>query len=496
MYQNATHVAVTTRSHSAHSSPVKSTNRSKCGREGQVQGKGRGGLVPARNNTYKEPRLQAQVHGQYAFRDLFIADFLSIYLPKANGPATTPVSWLQIAVNIPTAGTAFNCAMSALSLAVVGRVRGNPALSIEGARKYGMALWELQKALWDDDLKLQDQTLAACMTLALYEVYECPASSLRGWITHARGMSRLVETRGPKMHRSPLAHEMYKEYRYVTMMENLATRNTAFVYQPRWSTEPWEGITKSADQKLYDLGSELSRILDGADASKLIQDPQQLLDHKIYLITQCHDLDQRFGVWYEELEGEMPSPRYWPRFSKITNPVDRADHGRVFPISLEYPNLQTAKTMLDYWVLLIILYSTILITYRTLAGVSGTDEGEYKPEHPADTQRARVEVCPDPSRLPALADKYKPLNLFNIANNIAQSMEYMLCENTGVLGSSWALFALKAAIQCYQYRPGRELQWLQETIESLSLEKGPRLGHVYALAQWSETSKARHESEK
>lgn len=110
------------------------------------------------------------------------------------------MSWLQIAVNIPTAGAALNCAMSALSLAVVGRVRGNPALSIEGARKYGMALWELQRALWDDDLKLQDQTLAACMTLVLYEVYECPAFSLRGWITHARGMSRLVEARGPKMH--------------------------------------------------------------------------------------------------------------------------------------------------------------------------------------------------------------------------------------------------------------------------------------------------------
>lgn len=72
-------------------------------------------------------------------------------------------------------------------------------------------------------------------------------------------------------------------------------------------------------------------------------------------------------------------------------------------------------------------------------------------------------------------------------------MEYMLSEDTGVLGLSWSLFALKAAIQCYQYRPGRELQWLQEIVETLSLKKGPRLGSVYALADWSETSKARHD---
>lgn len=79
---------------------------------------------------------------------------------------------------------------------------------------------------------------------------------------------------------------------------------------------------------------------------------------------------------------------------------------------------------------------------------------------------------------------------------MAQSMEYMLSENTGVLGSSLALFALKAAIQCYQYRPGKELRWLQETVESLSLEKRPRLGHVYALAKWSEISQARHDPKK
>lgn len=138
---------------------------------------------------------------------------------------------------------------------------------------------------------------------------------------------------------------MYKEYRYVTMMENLATRNASSVHEPRWSTEPWEGITKCAAQKLYDLGSQLSRILDYADASKLIQDPQQLLNHKIPWISPGHDLDKRFGVWYEELEREMPSPRYWPRFSKSMNPVDKSGHGRVFPICLEYQNLQTAKTI-------------------------------------------------------------------------------------------------------------------------------------------------------
>ena len=129
-----------------------------------------GPAAKKKNNTYEEPRLQAQLHSQYAFRDLFIADLLETYLPQSNLSPTEPTSWLQIAVNIPEPGEAFYNALSALSLAVAGRTRLDPDLSNEGSRKYGLALHELQKALWDDQRMYEDQTLAACMTLICYEV--------------------------------------------------------------------------------------------------------------------------------------------------------------------------------------------------------------------------------------------------------------------------------------------------------------------------------------
>ena len=274
-------------------------------------------------------------------------------------------------------------------------------------------------------------------------------------------------------------------------MQSLSTRKASFVHEAQWSLEPWEGITKTADQKLYDLGSELSTILASADASKLIKDPRRLLSQKLTLIAQCQNLDERFGTWYEELETELPSPRFWPRFSNLENPADKLGHDKVFPISFEFSSLRTAKTMLDYWVFLILLYSTILITYRTLAGSSQTGQGPYRPEHPADSQWAKTKILPDRGRLPSLADKYKPPSLLIFANNIAQSMEYMLSKDTGMLGLSWAFFALKAAIQCYQYRPGRELQWLKEIMDTISSEESPRLGPIYALANWSDASQAK-----
>ena len=273
-------------------------------------------------------------------------------------------------------------------------------------------------------------------------------------------------------------------------MQTLATRKASFIHEAQWSSEPWNGIRKSADQRLYDLGSELSKILASADASKLIPDPERLLREKTALIARCQDLDRRLEDWFSSLSEELPLPHYWPRFSNIENPIDQFEEHKVFPISFEFSNLKTAKTLIDYWVLLIILYSTILITYRQLAGSSQTDESPHGPEHPADSRGAQARISPDRSRLPMLADKYKPKNLFSIANNISQSMEYMLSKHTGILGSSWAFFALKAAMQCYKYRPGRELLWLQELMQTIASEQSPKFGPVYALADWSNMSQA------
>ncbi len=63
--------------------------------------------------------------------------------------------------------------MAAVSLSVVGRATNNDTLAVEGFRKYGQALRELQRALWDEALMYRDETLAACNALVLYEVRLC-----------------------------------------------------------------------------------------------------------------------------------------------------------------------------------------------------------------------------------------------------------------------------------------------------------------------------------
>lgn len=127
-------------------------------------------VLPIRQEQ-AELQLATQVNNQQVFQDLFAVEFLRIYLPTANNRPRVPLAWPQLVYDTPTEGPALGLSMAAVSLLVVGSSTSNPALSVEGSRKYGQTLWELQKALWDERLMYKDETLAACNALLLYEVY-------------------------------------------------------------------------------------------------------------------------------------------------------------------------------------------------------------------------------------------------------------------------------------------------------------------------------------
>ena len=117
-----------------------------------------------------ESQLVVQLNNQHVFQNRFVAEFLRIYLPTSQNCPQVPLTWLQLVFNIPTEGPALDRALSAVSLSVVGRATNNSLLVVEGSRKYGQALWELQRALWDQQLMYRDETLAASHALVLYEV--------------------------------------------------------------------------------------------------------------------------------------------------------------------------------------------------------------------------------------------------------------------------------------------------------------------------------------
>lgn len=95
--------------------------------------------------------------------------FLEDYLPVCNNSRTL-ATWLVNIIDRGERSKALQVSLQALAMTRVGRAAANDTLVAQGRVVYGMALRELQVALWDKRLAVADDTLAAARALAFYEV--------------------------------------------------------------------------------------------------------------------------------------------------------------------------------------------------------------------------------------------------------------------------------------------------------------------------------------
>lgn len=128
----------------------------------------------ARNVNTKPSSLEQSEQVTTSLSQLF-EHFLSDYIPlSGKAKQEPPVSWLQTIQITGNLGnnTPLPLAITALSLVRLGRKHQNVELQNEGMAVYGQALEGIQAILSSDDLIFEEQTLASCMALLVFEV--CP----------------------------------------------------------------------------------------------------------------------------------------------------------------------------------------------------------------------------------------------------------------------------------------------------------------------------------
>lgn len=76
-------------------------------------------------------------------------------------------------------------------------------------RLYAEGLREVRTALRVPGAIQDDETLGACLSLAAFEVFECPAQCRAAYQWHRRASVNLVRMRGAKMHQFGLGHELF-----------------------------------------------------------------------------------------------------------------------------------------------------------------------------------------------------------------------------------------------------------------------------------------------
>jgi hypothetical protein len=118
-------------------------------------------------------------------RQQILASYISRYETTSDSRSITDSrAWLTTLPAIPSPSKALETASYAVSLARLGATLDDPDIKQEGLKLYTQSLRRTQMALEDPKLMYSDETLAACMLLGIYEIFECPGGSRKAYKSH------------------------------------------------------------------------------------------------------------------------------------------------------------------------------------------------------------------------------------------------------------------------------------------------------------------------
>lgn len=160
-----------------------------------------------------QPNFGMDIDPSTSYRQQLLKAYVDYYVCPEQFEAFGEKPWIRMLPELASPSRALEVSSMALCTAKLGRVHNDIRLVKESFKLYTDGLRELQLALWDSELMYRDDTLAACMALAMYELVECPAKSKYGFVSHCNGCGRLIQLRGPEAHTSGLGHQVFLVYR-------------------------------------------------------------------------------------------------------------------------------------------------------------------------------------------------------------------------------------------------------------------------------------------
>ncbi|RPA99429.1 hypothetical protein L873DRAFT_1906139 [Choiromyces venosus 120613-1] len=369
-------------------------------------------------------------------RSALLANFLDCYTPSNSQMVGIPSAWVHSIPFVLNGGIqVLDTAVMAMCTAFVGRRCKDQQLLQESARIYTSALAELNAALSNCEIHTRDETLAATMSLGMYETMGCIDPT--GWQQHANGTGLIVRLRGPEAHQGGLGHYLFCSFRSISLIHSLTTRKHSFLASKEWCTVPWAHMRKLPIQHLQDLITELPGIFEDRDTLPRSSYPQ--------LLARCLDLKSRLKSWHENFTRTHAGPHYWPEFSTLN--IDPP----IFPTCYQFPNVGIANTYTFYWTNLILLYSTII-------GLTPP------PEQPIVTME---DIC-------------------DLAAEICMAMEYYIAPDKKLYGPVLTIFPLRIAAECFKRMGGggeKSALWCKALCAILE-DKGVLLAKMLERLVW------------
>ncbi|KAK0751623.1 hypothetical protein B0T18DRAFT_426240 [Schizothecium vesticola] len=375
----------------------------------------------------------------------------------------------------------------------LGRQTNRPALVRESRQLYAKGLAAMRRDVNRKSTRANEQNLAACLALMLYEVSECPGDSPDGYLVHYQGAMELMRIRGPVAHQSGLAHSVFQLLRLHGVFQNIIWCRTSFLAQSDWRDLPWAPRleSKAPFDFLLDILLDLPdlsgrrRALEKRLEAK--EDLRRALLDGLECVAEGWRIEAVLTAWYDGFKAVAPGAPYHPELSQMDSVLDSSKTGKVFPVIFRFPNFVVGQNMLYYWIALMSVQAHWCLTYATLARLSETldavgrsnlvcicaGEGEE-----AVTCLRHFAV----DRLPPLGHRQEwPTGA---AYHICQSVEYFLLHHARAFGPASMIPGLLLVKAYWIFAPGdmsRETTWVNETLCRVRVSGGNIAGPLMRM---------------
>jgi hypothetical protein len=182
--------------------------------------------------------------------------------------------------------------------------------------------------------------------MALYEIlYGAEANTSKqaqSWLSHAEGETALLVARGPESFVDGVAHSLFLNARYRPLIAAARVRKRSVLNQERWKTIPWRNHIKTPNDTLLDIMAGVPEVLENVDRhGDLSPETPQNAMMDLETRQKCWALHYQLQEWLFANEQHIYTP--------VT----------MTPTPITFPTLEVAVLTIRYWVLALLLYSSL-----------------------------------------------------------------------------------------------------------------------------------------
>ncbi|KAK5065389.1 hypothetical protein LTR84_001227 [Exophiala bonariae] len=286
-----------------------------------------------------------QISYKPAYRQQILCIYMDQIVPKVDLGLLKDRMWIESVPCLPYLTSALESSIMAMCFAKIGDFNGDERFKLEGLQLYHRALRELRMALLHPQLLYDDQTLGACVALTHYEMTECPSDSMQPYLSHVTGCEKLICLRGPEKHRDGMAHKIFAHFRVQGILYNLGIHKPTFLADPDWQRIPWQNTSKSAYDKIWDLLSFAPELVAKGDMIAKME-PELQANVATDLLSKCWELDHELMLVYDRVMSSGEQPTYW---TQLASNVTATEEEIMFPLALNFRDLNIANTLLMMW---------------------------------------------------------------------------------------------------------------------------------------------------